>query len=423
MRRARAAALCVALALPGAAGVAVAADLAPTVADGSASSAADAPGGQGTQGEAGSTTQAMEAPADADAGPTAIDGPGQAEGATRNGLEIYDAFRTGLAQPECAQDDNSRWLRHFAHAPARLADPRSDALPLFGHVVDALRQAHLPTEFALIPFVESGYAPAARAKAGPTGLWQLVAVTARHHGLQVGEGYDGRLSPAASTRAAVRYLKTLNGMFGGNWRLAAMAYNAGENRLLQSLRRSGASAVDAQPENLPGLSPITQAYVAKLHALACVLQHAGDDQDWRRALDRPVPRLHAQRLEGSRRLDAWARRHSQDPALLERLNPALANGRWPRGQAPLALVPLAAHAAPTRPGDAPAHGAVDADGVEPPAAAEAGMAAQLRSHVVRRGESAWGIARLHGLRLDHLLELNGLGRHSVLRPGMVLHLE
>ncbi|MFX7760059.1 transglycosylase SLT domain-containing protein, partial [Acinetobacter baumannii] len=86
-------------------------------------------------------------------------------------------------------------------------------LPLFGYVVDALRDADLPTEYALIPFVESGYRPAARSPSGPAGLWQMIAVTARNHDVPIRDGYDGRLSPVDSTRAAVRYLKTLHGMF------------------------------------------------------------------------------------------------------------------------------------------------------------------------------------------------------------------
>lgn len=356
--------------------------------------------------------------------------------AVRNGLDIYDAFRQGLADPGCdhGDDDDNRWQHHFSHAPMRLADPASDVLPLFGYVVDALRQAHLPTEFALIPFVESGYAPAARSKQGPAGLWQLVTITARDHGLRVGDDYDARLSPAASTRAATRYLKTLNGMFGGNWRLAAMAYNAGESRLLQALRRSGLGAVEATPADLSGLAPLTYAYVTKLHALACVLEQAGQRDQWRAALDRPVPHLLARRLEDSRRLDAWTDRNGHDLALLERLNPALANKRWPRGQAPLALVP----AGPTGTADT-SHSANASAAVDTAAHHETAMAAasahdtmdtagdakkDARTHVVvRGGDTAWDIARRHGLRLEHLLELNGLGRRSVLHPGMVLRIE
>ena len=122
---------------------------------------------------------------------------------------------------------------------------------LFGYVVEELRKANLPTEFALIPFVESGYRPNARNGSGPTGLWQFIATTARNHRVPMANGYDGRLSAVDSTQAAVRYLKTLHGMFGGDWRLATMAYNAGEYRVLQSLRKAGMNAQNASRRPCP----------------------------------------------------------------------------------------------------------------------------------------------------------------------------
>ena len=117
---------------------------------------------------------------------------------TRNGREIYQRFREGLADPTCAADASARWKAHFAHAPKQLAG-RDDVLPLFGYVVDSLRAAHLPTEYALIPFVESGYKPGARSPQGPAGLWQLIAITARNHKVPMRAGSDGRLSPVEST--------------------------------------------------------------------------------------------------------------------------------------------------------------------------------------------------------------------------------
>ena len=90
---------------------------------------------------------------------------------TRSGLEIYARFRDGLADPDCPVDSSSeRWRRHFAKAPQRLGESDDDTLALFGYVVDALREADLPTEYALIPFVESGYKPGARSAGGPAGL-------------------------------------------------------------------------------------------------------------------------------------------------------------------------------------------------------------------------------------------------------------
>lgn len=327
--------------------------------------------------------------------------------AARTGLDVYDSFLAGLAEPGCANAD-PRWLRHFAHATDRVGDPDSDTSALFAHVVESLRQAGLPTEFALIPFVESGYRPGARSKAGPAGLWQFVAITARDHGVRVFPGYDERLSPAKSTRAAVQYLGALYERFDRNWRLALMAYNAGEFRVKRALARSGGDIGSARPGSVPGLSPITYAYVEKLHALACLLEEAGESPQWRERLDRPLMSLQAQRLEGARSLDAWAATHGHDAATLRRLNPGLA-GTWPAGHAPLALVPETTTAA-----------IASVDAGDAPAPAKATDTAAPITHKVRAGDSAWSIARRHGTTVARVLELNGLHPRSVLRPGMVL---
>ncbi|MEE7548505.1 lytic transglycosylase domain-containing protein, partial [Xanthomonas sp. Kuri4-1] len=244
--------------------------------------------------------------------------------ATRNGREIFSDFLAGRADPGCDSEQSSpRWEQHFSRAPTRLADDDQDVLPLFGYVVDELRDAGLPTEFALIPFVESGYRPAARNGNGPAGLWQFIATTARNHQVPVTGQYDGRLSAVDSTTAAVRYLKTLYGMFGGDWRLAMMAYNAGEYRVLQSMRRAGMNAQNAEPDKLPGLSPVTYQYVEKLHALSCVLDHAQSRGGLLTSLDRSVPVLTEHALPAGTSLASWAGQQALEPDMVARLNPAL----------------------------------------------------------------------------------------------------
>ena len=340
---------------------------------------------------------------------------------TRSGLDIYRRFREGLSDQACAADASDRWRRHFAHAPGQFVAPGSDVLPLFGYVVDRLREVHLPTEYALIPFVESGYRPGARSPQGPAGLWQFIALTARNHKVPVRAGYDGRLSPVDSTEAAVRYLRTLHGMFAGDWRLAVMAYNAGEYRVLGALRKAGQRPAAADPGALP-MPQITQAYVRKLQALSCILAEAGDGQDWLQALDRPVPVLTAATVPAQvASLDALAREHGADPVLLRRLNPVHGHGRIARqGGNPRVLLPATqATAMASRP--APAS---DTDISDAMADASALIEpAPARTHVVARGESPWSIARRHGLRVADLLARNGLDARSVLRPGMVLSLD
>jgi membrane-bound lytic murein transglycosylase D len=268
----------------------------------------------------------------------------------------------------------------------------------------------------------------------------MIAITARNHKVPMRAGYDGRLSPVDSTAAAVRYLKTLYGMFAGDWRLAVMAYNAGEYRVLGALKRGGQTARNAHPENLPGLSPITHAYVRKLHALSCLLEQADDRDEWLQALDRPVPALAAITLpDGVSDIAAWARRSGRDAGQVQRLNPAFADGRIARGAGkPVRLLATAMEAT------APAAGALDivapssTSPVDPSTAAEPSTspadplavaatpapesqaAAAARRHTVVRGDSASKIASRYGVQVADLLERNGLRDGSVLRPGTVL---
>lgn len=317
----------------------------------------------------------------ANADPQAASGPATASpiaatataaAGTRSGLEIYARFREGLADPDCPVDSSSeRWRRHFEKAPQRLGASDDDTLALFGYVVDALREADLPTEYALIPFVESGYKPGARSAGGPAGLWQMASITARHHGVPMRAGYDGRLSPVESTRAAVRYLKTLHGMFAGDWRLAVMAYNAGEYRVFGALRRAHQVARDADPAKLATLSGITLAYVRKLHALSCLLDRADDREAWLQALDRPIPVLEAVELPaGPVDLARWARSVDRDAAMVRRLNPALAGGRAARGHRALRVL-----APPAMPVDTPPDAIADA-----PTGAASGLAPAAQAH-------------------------------------------
>ncbi|HYP71701.1 MAG TPA: LysM peptidoglycan-binding domain-containing protein, partial [Variovorax sp.] len=231
--------------------------------------------------------------------------------------------------------------------------------------------------------------------------------------------------------AAVRYLKTLYGMFGGDWRLTIMAYNAGEYRLLQSLRRGGMNAQNAIPSKLPGLSPVTYAYVEKLHALACVLDKAQAEGSMMASLDRSVPILTEHTLPAGASLAQWARQRDLEPAMVGRLNPALAAKSTAAQHTLLAptLDPLTAAAAESMPtlvttvasqAEAEADDATPAPRTPANKRARNGKAVASRTHTVRSGESAWTIAKRYGVPVKTLLSRNGLKSGAVLKPGTVL---
>ena len=229
---------------------------------------------------------------------------------TRSGGEIMQRFQAGLADDDCRKS-STRWRTHYARAAEHLADKDEVALALFGYVLDAVRDAGLPSEFALIPFVESRYRADVRSAGGPAGLWQFTAGTARRHGMRVRGRVDERLSVVASTESAVRYLSRLHRMFGRDWQKTVMAYNAGEGAL-RSSRRKGAAR----------LSGITRSYPLKLHAIACLFDQRSDNPRWQRAIERQVPRLVSRALPaGTRDLRGWATAQGLDADLVVALNP------------------------------------------------------------------------------------------------------
>lgn len=238
----------------------------------------------------------------------------QAESIT--GVEVMKAYHNKAQQQGCGKSISGRWVAHFSNAPKQLADPNDPTLSLFSYVLEQVHEAGLPSEYAMIPFVESSYLPHLKSRLGPTGLWQLVGVTARNFKVPMRSGYDGRLSPIDSTRGVVRYLKYLDKMFKGNEDRVIMAYNAGEGAMQRFLK--GRSK----------LSDITRSYPKKINALTCLIDRSMDKPSFQRAMTRKVPKLHIVRAEGNAgSLTSWANQNGFNPVWLRKLNPALATGK------------------------------------------------------------------------------------------------
>jgi membrane-bound lytic murein transglycosylase D len=123
------------------------------------------------------------------------------------------------------------------------------------------RAEKTPPELIWVAEVESSFNPDARSPIGAAGLFQLMKPTAESYGLSTLLP-DDRTNPEKNAHAAAKYMRHLHDRFG-DWSLALAAYNAGETRVDNLLRKF---AVRDYPSIANKLPAETQMYVPKCEA-------------------------------------------------------------------------------------------------------------------------------------------------------------
>jgi len=103
---------------------------------------------------------------------------------------------------------------------------------------DILTEEGLPRELVYLPLIESAFRTDAYSHMHASGPWQLMPRTAKKLGLKMDWWIDERRDPIKSTQAAAEYLKYLYKKFD-SWNLVLAAYNAGESRIREAVRRTG----------------------------------------------------------------------------------------------------------------------------------------------------------------------------------------
>lgn len=331
------------------------------------------------------------------------------------GAEVFDRMTARFSSPICVKGDKNRaWRRRYAGHPASFARHVEGILPLMAYVLEEVERKDLPGEFVLIPIVESWYRPAAIGPGGPAGMWQMIASTARNHGIRIQDGYDGRLSPVESTEAALSYLQTVAAMFDKEWRATAMGYNAGEYRIIRAFAGSDDRRVSGEHRLPRGLSNVSYDYVAKLHALACLFAKPGRHG---LTLPRDVHFLPLVRIEvpaGLQSLDQAAAALGTDATRLRELNPAYRQGRIVAGAPRYVLAPMTSLTALSIVRQTPAPAGVPAPD---------GDSADGRTHRVVPGDTLSRIAHRYGVPLADLFRINRLDRRAVLRIGQTIRLD
>lgn len=138
------------------------------------------------------------------------------------------------------------------------------------YIVAALREAGLPEELSWLPLIESGFKVKALSRSRALGLWQFIPSTGYKFGLKRDKFIDERMDPMKATQAAIDYLKELHAIFG-DWTTVLAAYNCGEGKVLNVIRRQNVNYLDNFWDLYERLPRETARYVPRFLATLHIL--------------------------------------------------------------------------------------------------------------------------------------------------------
>lgn len=299
------------------------------------------------------------------------------------------------------------FIKHYSttakHHFKELLSRSGKYMPMIAKV---LNEVGLPPELGYLALIESAFVVNTASPNGAVGLWQIIAPTARKYGLRIDRWVDERRDPVKSTRAAAAYLKDLHDYYG-RWFLATAAYNAGPGNIDRAVRQSDAKdfwSIKAKAK----LSDETRNFVPKFVAISLI---ATDPHNYGFHEVRYHPPMDYEEVEvhGPMQLATLAQLSETAVSAIRRLNPALLRGSTPPGKKAY-RIKLPAEKAEIflakNKGNIPER--------EP-------RPRGIVTHVVKKGETLFSIARFYGLTARTLMNFNGL-TSSRLRIGQKLQI-
>lgn len=184
-------------------------------------------------------------------------------------LDIWERIRRGFAIPNLNSPLVDKWTKYYASHPESIQRMADRSGRYMYYIVDEINRRGLPTELALLPFVESAYNPNAYSHARASGLWQFIPSTGTQFKLEQTWWRDQRRDPIASTNAALDYLEYLF-EFQGDWFLAFASYNWGEGAVRRAMTRNVQAGKPADYRDLK-MPAETANYVPKLQAIKNII--------------------------------------------------------------------------------------------------------------------------------------------------------
>ena len=154
---------------------------------------------------------------------------------------VWETIRKGFALNDLPEAVVDAELRRYTQALTYTQSMALRARMYLYFIVSETQRRGMPTELALLPFIESAFQPEALSRSNAAGLWQFLPSTGDIFNLRQSSWRDARLDVIESTRAALDYLNSLYAQFN-DWHLALAAYNCGEGtvrRAIEANRKRG----------------------------------------------------------------------------------------------------------------------------------------------------------------------------------------
>jgi membrane-bound lytic murein transglycosylase D len=263
-------------------------------------------------------------------------------------------------------------------------------------VLEELDRYRLPSEFALLPYIESNYDPFSISSSGAVGLWQLMPTTGKIYNLEKTWWVEERHDPIESTKAAVKYLAYLYNRFDRNPTLTLIAYNAGPTYLEKQIRILESRGREVTLKNLK-LSRESFNYVPKFLAINKIVKNP-----YRYGVNLPIlPNkkvIDKIQFEGQVEMLPFSEFTGITPEFLYQLNAGYTKWATPPINNTVLFLPIERLNA--------IEGDIDDYFQENPI--------RWMTHNVSSGETLWDIAKLYDVAVDDLKLVNSKSDHSLL---------
>ena len=187
--------------------------------------------------------------------------------------DIWKRIRLGFDIPDPDVAITIKHTNQLAANPEALNRLMQRSSNYLFYIIEEVEARNMPSELALLPFVESAFNPKAVSPAKASGMWQFMPATGKDFNLTQNLFRDERRDIIHSTRAALDYLQRLYGLFG-DWQLALAAYNWGEGSVARAIKRNQAAGLPTDYFSLQ-MPNETKNYVPKLLAYKRIVDKPG----------------------------------------------------------------------------------------------------------------------------------------------------